>query len=225
MGEDLQIRWEPTTLRLQVEEKLRTAIATGRFKPGERLVERELCALLGVGRTSVREALRQLEAEGLIVTVPHRGPAVATIDVQEAKELYEVRALLEGFAGRRAATVATPEQLVALELAVTNLEAAAAEGGVRLIEAKTHFYRRLLEACGNAVVGQTLTALHNRVTLLRRTSMTQPGRLPQSLVEIRGIYERIAARDADGAEKACIAHIRNAAAVALAVLAKQSNQE
>jgi DNA-binding GntR family transcriptional regulator len=121
--------------------------------------------------------------------------------------------------------VATPAQLAALEQAVANLEAAAGEGGARLIEAKTRFYDQLLGACGNAVVGQVLTGLHNRVTLLRRTSMTQAGRLPQSLAEIRGIYERIAARDADGAEKACIAHIRNAAEVALAVLEKQSNQE
>ena len=223
MSDDLQIKWEPTTLRLQVEEKLRSAIATGRFRPGERLVERELCSLLGVGRTSVREALRQLEAEGLIITVPHRGPAVATIGVDEARDLYEVRALLEGFAGKQAATCATPGQLEALAQAVERLEAAIAEGGTALIEAKTSFYRRLIESCGNVVVGQILTGLHNRVTLLRRTSMTQPGRLKKSLAEIREIYDRIAAHDPDGAEKACIVHIRNAAAVALAVLAQQSN--
>src|SRR5512138_3023456 len=121
MDDDMQIARESATLRLQVEEKLRKAIATGRFRSGERLVERELCALLGVSRPSVREALRQLEAEGLIVTIPHRGPAVATIDVHEARELYEVRALLEGFAGRKAAMVATPAQLAALEQAVTKL--------------------------------------------------------------------------------------------------------
>lgn len=223
MNDDLQIRWERATLRLQVEDKLRSAIATGRFQPGERLVERELCSLLGVGRTSVREALRQLEAEGLIATVPHRGPAVATISVEEAKALYEVRALLEGFAGRQAAIVATPAQVEALGQAVKNLEAAAAGGHAGLIDAKTAFYARLLDACGNEVVRQLLTLLHNRVTLLRRTSMTQPGRLPQSLAEIRGIYERIAAHDPDAAEQACVAHIRTAAEIALAVLSKQSN--
>lgn len=223
MSEDLQIRWEPATLRLQVEEKLRGAIARGRFRPGERLVERELCALLGVGRTSVREALRQLEAEGLIVTIPHRGPAVATVSVEEARQLYDVRALLEGFAGRMAATVATAAQLEALGRAVEGLEAAAREDGAGLVEAKTLFYRRLLEASGNEVVRQLLTVLHNRVTLLRRTSMTQPGRLLRSLGEIRAIYERIAARDPGGAERACVTHIRNAAEVALAVLARQSD--
>lgn len=219
---ELQIRKESATLRLQVEDKLRRAIATGRFRPGERLVERELCALLGVGRTSVREALRQLEAEGLIVTVPHRGPAVASMTVEEAQQLYDVRALLEGFAGAGCARSATPEQLTRLEGAVQALEVAAAEGGGSgLLDAKTGFYDALLDACGNEVVRQILRGLHNRITLLRATSMVQPGRLAQSLREIRGIYERIAARDAAGAEAACVAHIRNAAQVAMEVLARQ----
>ncbi|HEY6005557.1 MAG TPA: GntR family transcriptional regulator [Anaeromyxobacter sp.] len=223
MEDDMQIARESATLRLQVEDKLRKAIATGRFRAGERLVERELCALLGVGRTSVREALRQLEAEGLIVTIPHRGPAVASIGPKEARQLYEVRALLEGFAGRGCAMHATPEQVADLERAVVALEKAAGEGGAALIEAKTSFYERLLASCGNDVVRQILTGLHNRITLLRSTSMQQPGRLPRSLKEIRLICERIAARDAEGAERACIEHIRNAAEVALAVLEKQSN--
>lgn len=225
MPDDMQIERESATLRLQVEEKLRKAIASGRFRSGDRLVERELCALLGVGRTSVREALRQLEAEGLIVTIPHRGPAVASLNVEEARQLYEVRAMLEGFAGRGCARFATPDQIAKLEGAVSALEAAASEGGAALIDAKTNFYDRLLECCGNDVVRQILTGLHNRITLLRRTSMQQPGRLPQSLKEIRFISERIAARDPDGAERACIDHIQNAAKVALAILEKQSNNQ
>ena len=83
-------------LRRLVEDKLRGAIASGRFQPGQRLVERELCELVGVGRTSIREALRQLEAEGLVHSIPNRGPVVSTISVAEARELYAVRALLEG---------------------------------------------------------------------------------------------------------------------------------
>lgn len=223
--QELQIPRESATLRLQVEDRLRKAIGAGRFRSGERLVERELCALLGVGRTSVREALRQLEAEGLIVTVPHRGPAVASVGVEEARQLYEVRALLEGFAGRGCARHATPEQLGRLERAVAALEAAAAAGGEALVEAKTAFYERLLEACGNEVVRQILTGLHNRITLLRRTSMEQPGRLPRSLREIRAICRRIAARDPEGAEAACVEHVRQAAKVALAVLERQTKGE
>jgi DNA-binding GntR family transcriptional regulator len=88
---ELQIVRKSATLRLLVEDKLRSAIATGRFKPGQRLIERELCELTGVGRTSIREALRQLEAEGLVTTIPHRGPSVSTISLDEARQLYSVR--------------------------------------------------------------------------------------------------------------------------------------
>src|ERR1700743_1459943 len=101
---ELQIVRKSATLRLLVEDKLRAAIATGRFKPGQRLVERELCELTGVGRTSIREALRPLEAEGLVTVVPHRGPSVSKMTVEEARHLYAVRGLLEGYAGRCFAT-------------------------------------------------------------------------------------------------------------------------
>ncbi|MBI5071074.1 MAG: GntR family transcriptional regulator [Deltaproteobacteria bacterium] len=218
---DMQVVREAATLRLRVEEKLREAIASGRFRPGTRLIERELCTLLGVGRTSVREALRQLEAEGLIVTVPHRGPTVASITVEEARQLYEVRAALEGFAGRGCAEHATPEQVTRLARAVDAVEVAARKGR-GLVESKTAFYDALLEACGNGVVRQLLRVIHNRVTLLRATSMAQAGRLPESLAELRAIQQRIAARDPAGAEAACVKHIRNAARVALEVLAKGS---
>lgn len=217
---DLQIDRVSATLRLRVEEKLRDAIATGRFRPGERLVERELCSLLAVSRTSVREALRQLGAEGLIHTVPHRGPVVAAITLKEARELYEVRALLEGFAGRGCALHATDAQIARIKQAVDALETAARQHGEGLIPAKTAFYDALLDSCGNDAVRQLLKTMHNRITLLRRTSMTQPGRLRNSIAEIRTIYQRIAARDAKGARAACIAHINNAAAVALEVLAR-----
>lgn len=216
--EPLRIARETATVRAQVEARLRGAIASGRFRAGQRLVERELCALLGVGRTSVREALQTLAAEGLITAAPHRGPVVATLDAAEARQLYEVRALLEGFAGRGCATEASAGQVAALRRAQRALEAAAREGGEALLAAKAAFYDRLLEGCGNAVVRQLLGGLHRRITLLRRTSMQQPGRLPRSLREIRRICQRIEARDPEGAEEACAAHVRNAAKAALAVL-------
>ncbi len=97
---DLNVTREAVTLRMRVEDKLRSAISNGVFKPGQRLIERELCELTGVGRTSIREAVRQLEAEGLITSIPHRGPVVTRISVEEAQQLYAVRALLEGAAGR-----------------------------------------------------------------------------------------------------------------------------
>ena len=219
---DLQINRETVTLRLRVEEKIRNAIIAGHFKPGARLIERALCELIGVGRTSVREALRQLEAEGLVTTIPHRGPTVARITVEEAEQLYGVRALLESYAGRCFAMrdrALVKDDLVALDAAVSDLEQAASTmDQAALIAAKTAFYAALMSGGGNTIVKQMLTTLHNRVTLLRLTSMTQPGRMADSMQEVRVIHAAI--RDGDGAkaEAACIRHINAAAAVALAVL-------
>lgn len=217
--EDLHVTRQAATLRLVVEDRMRSAIASGLFKPGQRLVERELCALMGVGRTSVREALRQLEAEGLVQTIPHRGPMVSTISPDEARQLYEIRAMLEGYAGRAFATHGTPEAVRRLDTAVKALASAVrGKDQGRLIAAKTQFYKVLTEGAGNVFVARFLTSLHNRITLLRITSMTQPGRLAGSMKEIRAIYRAIAAGDGDAAERACRAHVEAAAKVALAVL-------
>ena len=194
---NLHLRRDAATLRLLVEDKLRTAIASGYFKPGQRLIERELCEQIGVGRTSIREALRQLEAEGLVTTIPHRGPEVSSITADEARQLYEVRALLESFAGQAFAENGTEDDVAELGDAVERFAVAAASNNrSQLIEAKTHFYAVLMNGTGNMFVKQTLTLLHNRITLLRVTSMTQPGRLDGSVAELREIYHAIRARDA-----------------------------
>ncbi len=108
------MRREAAPLRSQVVELLRRAIVGGELGPGERLVERVLCARFAVSRTVVREALRQLESEGLVTTVPQRGPVVAVLTAADAEALYEVRAVLEGLAGRAFAQRATPAERVAL---------------------------------------------------------------------------------------------------------------
>jgi GntR family transcriptional regulator, trigonelline degradation regulator len=86
----------PAALRDQVVGNLRDAIINGQFAPGARLVERQMCELLGVSRTLVREALRQLEAEGWVRILPYRGPVVASMTPEEVRDLYEVRSALEG---------------------------------------------------------------------------------------------------------------------------------
>jgi DNA-binding GntR family transcriptional regulator len=216
---DLQIAKQPATLRLIVEGRLRMAISAGDFKPGQRLIERELCELTGVGRTSIREALRQLEAEGLITNIPHRGPTVSTISSEEARQLYALRGLLEGYAGRCCAERRSPQSCAALAEAVSQFEhATRPRNQQKLIEAKSRFYELLMDGSGNVFIKQVLTVLHNRITLLRLTSMTQPGRLKRSTAEIREILAAVEAGDGDRAEIACKIHVENAAAVALAYL-------
>jgi DNA-binding GntR family transcriptional regulator len=216
---DFHVPRASASLRVLVEDRLRQAIRTGVLKPGQRLIERELCELTGVGRTSIREALRQLEAEGLVTTVPYRGPIVSTITPDEAQQLYELRALLEGHAGRACAQKRDPEILARLRQQYRQMVAVAGkEDRSDLLAAKTEFYAAMLDGCGNVFVQRFLNMLLNRVTLLRMTSMTQADRIGHSLVEIETILNAIEAGDENAAEQACVLHIRNAAAVALGAL-------
>lgn len=214
---DLHVEKRHATLRGLVEDKLRNAISAGIFKPGERLVERELCETMGVGRTSVREALRQLEAEGLIENTPHKGPSVARVSAEEAAQLYALRRLLEGYAGAQCARTVDPTFANRLDEAVDSF-VAACEAGTRetMVETKTAFYALLMEGCGNKYVTKFLTSLHNQISALRFTSMSQPDRLPASIAEIHDIAAAIRAGDAERAEAACRLHIENASRVALA---------
>jgi DNA-binding GntR family transcriptional regulator len=226
MAQELYVERRAATIRLQVEERLRTAISVGQFKPGQRLIERELCQLTGVGRTSIREALRQLEAEGLVTAVPHRGPVVSKISLEEARQLYAIRGVLESFAGRLFAIRHLPQDVRNLTDAVARFGRAAKSGKRdELIQAKTDFYAILLRGCGNMFVEQMLTMMHNRITLLRMTSMAQPGRLKDSVAEIRAIAEAIKNGDADKAEAMCKRHVERAAKVALAVLESATRKQ
>lgn len=212
-----------STLRGQVEDKIRAAIREGHFVPGQRLVERELCELLDVSRTSVREALRHLEAEGLINVVPHKGPTVAVMDKQEAQQLYELRALLEGYAGEQFALTGSDELKTKLGSALSEFDQIAESGtSGELLAAKAGFYKLLLEGCGNVFVGQTLESLYNRIALLRMTSMSQPGRLVHSLEELRAIVAAIQSGDSVAAGNACRLHIQNAAKAALSGMPSQA---
>ena len=207
-------------VRSQTVGNLRNAILTGHFAPGARLIEPELCRLLGVSRPSVREALRQLEAERLVVITPFKGPAVARIDWAEAEQIYEVRALLEGQGAYLFATRASKEQVAAMRSALKRFEDAVrkndAEG--RLLHTD-EFYNVMLKGCGNIVIEDLLTGLHARISFLRARSMSQQGRTRESASELRLILSAIAAGDADMARAACIEHVRRAANAAKASFA------
>jgi GntR family transcriptional regulator, trigonelline degradation regulator len=215
MDSALFITREMSTLRQQVTAKLRQAILSGRFGPGERLVERELCESLGVSRPLVREALQQLHAEGLILHTPHKGPTVATISTQEAKDIYAVREYLEALAGEGFARHASDAQMKRLRQALDYLATPAASATTdALLAAKNEFYAILLEGCGNLVAGQLLTQLNNRITLLRRLSLSRAGRLPETLKELDAIVRALEARDAAKAKKLCASHVARAAVAA-----------
>jgi DNA-binding GntR family transcriptional regulator len=209
----------PETLRHQVEHALRQAIVSGRYAPGARLIERELCETLGVSRTSVREALRRLEAEKLVSSVPHKGPIVAVMSKQEATELYAIRGLLEGFAAGEFARLADAAAIARFGDMAKVLRARALAGDqAGVLSAKTGLYDVLLDNCGNALVKEILTSLYSRVNLLRATSLMHPDRLPSSLREIDKLFKAIKARDPAAAQAAARLHVANAEKAAMRML-------
>ena len=207
-------------VRQQVLASFRAAILSGRFQPGDRLIEKELCDLTGASRTSVREALRQLETEGLVDLVPNKGPIVASIDPRQARSIYQVRLALESLAGSLFATNATSEQIRRLELAVADLaeayKAAQIDG---ILQKKEIFYAVLLEGSGNDIIPSLLRMMHARISLLRRVSLGHSKRLAVSIREIRNILKAVKARDAAAAAEACRVHVQRAADAALALMA------
>ncbi len=214
-----QIRPVAAPVRQQVLESVRAAIVAGQLRPGQRLVEKELCTLLGVSRPSVREALRQLESEGLVSSVPNRGPVVAVLDRHHAAGIYEVRASLEGLAARLFAERASPELLASLGAAYDELAKAASAEDVSLaVSVKDRFYEVLLEGAGNPMIPGILGQMNARITFLRRLSLSSPKRLPAMMREIKAIITGIRRRDGAAAERAAIAHVNNAAEIALMLL-------
>lgn len=211
------------TLRSQVENHLRLAILNGELAPGEKLIERELCERLGVSRPSVREALRKLEAEKLIVIVPHRGPEVASMTLEEAQDLYAMRRLLESFAAHEFTRLASDTQVKQLAKAVKKLSDAGKKNSrAGVLQAKSEFYDILLGGCGNQLIREILGGLLSRVSLLRAKSLMLPDRLPRSLEEIKALLACIEARDAKGAQKISHKHVLNAEVAALGVFRQQN---
>ncbi|HEY9280025.1 MAG TPA: GntR family transcriptional regulator [Eoetvoesiella sp.] len=204
------------SLKQQVIDRLRGAILDGSFSSGQKLVEKDLCAMLGISRTLLREALQHLEAEQLITNVPHKGPMVAVVDEAEARAIYQVRQALEGLAGEGFAQNASAEQMHALRQSIEYLESEDVVSTTqKLLGAKNRFYEALLKGCGNQIVANVLTQLNNRITLLRRLSLAQTGRIQETRKELTAIADALESRNSALAKQLCEEHVAKAAQIAM----------
>lgn len=209
-------------LRQQVVALISEAIAVGEYPPGDRLIERDLCDRYEVSRTVIREALRHLEAQGLIVIVPNRGPVVATVTAEEAGGLYEVRAALEGLAAQCFAERATLAEKRRIASAVEDLEQYThARDMLALLGAKDGFYDILFEGAHNPIIVSLLRTLHARIRVLRSLSLSAPGRGEHTMNELRAVIAAINEGDGGRASELAILHVQNAATVALRRLAER----
>src|SRR5690606_31833219 len=151
-------------LREQVLNLVRNAILDFELKPGQRLVERELIERVGVSRTTIREVLRELASEGLVTVIPQKGAIVAQPPVDEAVDLYEIRAALEAMLVQRFIERATDEQLAAVRSAADGFAKVAVDGGdiKQMLAAKDKFYSVLLEGAGSQALSQILAGIQAR---------------------------------------------------------------
>ena len=196
-------------LRQQVVRLIREDILEETLKPGQRLVESQLCDAYGVSRTVIREALRQLESEHLINVVPNLGPIVKVLTEEEIRAIYVVRAALEGLAGKLFAENATKSQCRDLVKLGEQMDKEYRHGDVESREfIKADFYRQLTEGAGNEVLAESLRAIHARIAIFRRFAFVDEARIEPSIKELEAII-RAAAVDRDGpaAWAACEHHI------------------
>lgn len=197
-------------------EKIRKEIRDRVLLPGDRLPEADLAERLGVSRTPIREALKRLEAEGIIVFGPPRGFVIAHLSSIQVMEIYAVRELLEGGAARFACERASHldiellKHLVAKQSEVKSAEAARAHN-LRLHEA-------IYNASHNEYLMKAMTVLQDAMALLGTTTYSMPGRIQGAWLEHERIVECIIRRDSDSAEKEARRHIRESSAVRLKML-------
>ncbi|MCW2946845.1 MAG: hypothetical protein JWR24_3562 [Actinoallomurus sp.] len=196
-------------LRDVVTTELRRLILAGELNPGERLVEDRLAGRLGVSRNPVREAIRVLATEGFVEVTPRRGAAVARLSAEEAGELFDLRAALEGLAARLAARKVTPASRARLRAVLDTARAAVEDGRMDdVADLNTAFHAAVAEASGNAYLTLVIEPMLRRAQWVFR--QTAHYRASHSWTEHVGLYEAIAAGDEDGAQAHATAHVEAA---------------
>ena len=214
-------------LRRNVVDALRTAIIEGRLAPGARLTERELIEMTGVSRTVIREALRQLESEGVIETIPNKGPIVRKLTLAEAKDLYLIRSVLEGLAARMFVANAGPGDVTELGTAADETFAAYREGDPdAILAAKNRFYDILFHGAGSETLSSMIGTLHARIWRWRALGLGHAkrsrSRSQESIKGLRTLVKAIERRDADEAETIARNEVTNARAEITRILGEEN---
>ncbi|QCR20215.1 GntR family transcriptional regulator [Agrococcus sp. SGAir0287] len=208
----------------QVVTAIRDAILDFQLRPGDRLVEREIIESMEVSRATVREAISVLASEGLVTIVPQKGAHVTSPSLEDAEDLYEVRASLESLVVRRFIDRANDVEVAQLVATVDRMAERLDEPPtiVDFLKAKDAFYDVLLAGARSASLTQLLGSIQARVRLLRVTSLSTADRLPHVVHEMREIVEAIEARNPDRAARLMAEHIHMASRLALRALRDQA---
>jgi DNA-binding GntR family transcriptional regulator len=188
-------------LRQVVTDRLAEAIVSGELRPGQQLSEVSLAEELGVSRSPIREALRQLENDGLVVSEPRKGTTVAVIDPEETVHFYDCRILLQCQATRLATARITEDELAELDQILGEMEdAAAGEEVPEYLDLVRRFHEAIGSACPNPVLVGLIRGIAWRAMRVRSVSIRAPGRMTESLDSHRTLVAALRSRDEQGAE-------------------------
>ena len=198
------------SLSSRVFHTIREDILNGKYQANEELKEKSIGEEMGVSRTTVREALRQLELEGLVHIIPNKGAFVENVTLKDIKDIYEIRSLLEGLCARWAANNITKEQLEELEETVFLSDFHfSKENWDQMVELDNRFHEIVYEACGSKELTRVLRDYHHYLQRIRKITLEQKTRARASMDEHCKIAEALKARDAAEAERCASIHIRN----------------
>ncbi len=203
---------EAAPLRQKIMRSLRRAIETGVLEPGTRLIEKDLCQQLNVSRTSLREALRQLHAEGILTEVGNRGLTVAAVTIEDARNIYRLRSAVESLLVQQFIENATEQEFAELKLMRDRLVEAYQNGGAEeIVGTKREFYDLISAGARNPLGHDILNKLTLLTSPLRRKSVVRPERRKSSTKEIKDLVKAILDGDMDAASRAAQVHIAHSA--------------
>ncbi|SIS94043.1 GntR family transcriptional regulator [Neptunomonas antarctica] len=192
----------------ELRKELENQIFTGKLKPGDRLDETKLSEIFGVSRTPVREALLQLKAAGLIEMRARKGAVVASIELKDLLEMFEVMAELEGMCARLAARRASVEDIEDIRNAHNACQTAAENKDYDQYYAlNVDFHEAIYKAARNRYLASETIALRNRLSPYRRTQLRNSNRVMESFTEHSQIFKAIEDRDVNMAEKLLKDHV------------------
>ena len=193
---------------IRISNEIEEAILSGQLKPRERLIEMDLISRFGVSRTVIREALKRLEAKGLVRTTPYRGAMVADLTVKEIEEIYFVRAELERIAARLVLKHITQKEIQNLKKLSKEVESHLREKTHQMIEVDSEFHRMIFRACRNSYLYDMIDFLRTKAHIVRFNAWSLPHRIEESLLEHKMMIKAIEKRDLEELEKLVLQHLR-----------------
>ncbi len=215
---------KPQTLRERIVEFVKDSITSGRLKPGEKVAEQEIAKSLGISRTPIREAFRQLESEGFITVIPRKGAFVTPITAKDVREFYEIKSLLEGYAAKEACRKFTDKDIKKLKTLNEQMARCVEKksGDVRgFLKLDNQFHEVFMSACHNEKLCKMAHQIVEQFGRFRAAALSVPGRMRTSIKQHKEIVQAFEDRDAGLAERL----VRENAGLSAEILIKELLKE